>query len=155
MRNFMRTLRELRSDQRGTSILEFAFAVPIFAAAVVGIGDLGRGYSERFALQQAANRTLELAHLGSMKSNYDFLKAEAATAAGVTVSNVVLESWLECDGGAKKAFDATCADEEQIARYLTLTINSTFEPSFGSVGYPNAQADGKVPISATASLRVQ
>ena len=146
-------LLRLRDDERGTSLLELAFVAPIFAILLVGVADLGRGFSERFALQQAVNRTIEMAHMGSTQPNYDFLIAEAAAAAAVPVQNVTLVSWLECNG-TRKAFSESCADDEQIARYVTLTIRSTFAPSFGAAGYPGA-ANGRVPISATASFRVQ
>ena len=149
-----RRIRALASDVRGTSLVEFAAAAPVFALLVVGIGDISRGFSERLALQQAANRTLELAHLGTRDPNFDYLVPEAATAAGVPQSQVSLVSWLECNG-TRKAFDATCADEEEIARYITLRINSTFRPSFGSIAYPGALPDGRVPLVAEASLRVQ
>lgn len=149
-----RWIRALAADARGTSLVEFAAAAPVFALLVVGVGDISRGFSERLALQQAANRTLELAHLGTRDPDYSYLIQEAAAAADVPESQVGLSQWLECDG-TRKAFDATCDDDEQIARYITLTINSTFTPAFGSIAYPGALPDGRVPLVAEASLRVQ
>ena len=149
-----RWIRALAADARGTSLVEFAAAAPVFALLVVGIGDVSRGFSDRLALQQAANRTIELAHLGTRDPNYNYLVAEAASAAGVPASQVTLVSWLECDG-TRKEFDDTCDDDEQIARYITLTINSSFRPAFTSIVYPGARPDGTVPLVAQASLRVQ
>ncbi len=161
MRGTFSSIRKLVSDQRGTSLLEFAFAAPIFALMLVGIGDLARGFSERFALQQAANRTLEMAHLGTRQDNYEFLWAEAAEAAkdaGKEGATVTLDSWLDCvrDDGTKtkKAWGETCLDTEETARYVTLTLSSTFTPAFGTAGYLNVTS-GNVPISASASVRVQ
>jgi Flp pilus assembly protein TadG len=150
----------LYSNERGTSLIEFTLAVPIFAMLVVGIGDLARGFSEKYALQQAANRTIEMAHLGSTSDNYEYLRVEAAAAAasaGATGAAVTLNSWRECNGNPDdpKPWVGTCPDGEQTARYITLTIRSTFKPAFGSIGYPGANADGTVPITASASLRVQ
>ena len=154
-----KTLLTLRSDQRGTSIVELAAVAPIFALMVVGLGDLARGFSEKYALQQAVNRTVELAHQGSPNDNYDFLTteaAQAAAAAGATGATVTLTSWLECNGSTtKKAWTDTCADGQQIARYITLKIDSAFTPSFASLTYSGIGADGKVPITASASVRVQ
>ena len=154
-----KSLVTFRSDQRGTSIVELAAVAPIFALMVVGLGDLARGFSEKYALQQAVNRTMELAHQGSPDDDYDFLIAEAAAAAGVDPEDdVELETWLECDGQQstpKKAWTDRCDDGEQIARYITLTIESGFTPTFGSAGYLATNASGKVPITARASLRVQ
>jgi len=150
----LRYIKALAGDARGTSLVEFAAAAPVFALLVVGIGDISRGFSERLALQQAANRTLELAHLGTRDPDYNYLIPEAATAAGVPQSQVGLDSWLECNG-TRKAFDATCDEAEEMARYITLTINSTFRPAFSSIAYPDARPDGTVPLIAKASLRVQ
>jgi len=153
MLSIAQRLLKLRQDQRGTSLLELAIAAPVFAILLVGVADLGRGFSERYSLQQAVNRTIEMAHLGSTQPNYNFLIAEAATAANVPQANVTLAQWLECNG-TRKTFGETCADGQQIARHITLTEQSTFTPSFGAAGYPGA-TNGVVPISASASLRVQ
>ncbi len=147
----------LRSDERGTSLIEFAFTAPIFVLMLVGLGDVARGMSEKYALQQAVNRTIERAYLGTSDDNYEFLITQgqaAATAAGATAATVTLDRWIECDGTTKLWTD-TCTSGQQTARYLTLKINSTFKPMFTAVGYPNVQSDGKVPISVKASLRVQ
>jgi Flp pilus assembly protein TadG len=163
MRGTFSSIRKLVSDQRGTSLLEFAFVAPILAMMVVGVGDLARGFSERFALQQAVDRTLEMAHLGTRQDNYEFLRteaAQAATDAGKTGATVTLSTWLDCinASGVKTksaaAWTETCASTEETARYVSLTLSSTFTPSFGTAGYPGA-VNGSVPISASSSVRVQ
>ncbi len=146
-------LRRFWNDERGFSIVEFAAVAPFFGLLLVGVADLGRGYSERFALQQAANRTLELAHSGTRQNDYSFLEAEAEAAAG-TGSNATVTQWLECDGGAPKAFTATCTSSQQIARYVTLEISKQYNPMFTTAGYPK-EADGTIRLKARASLRVQ
>ncbi len=150
-------LRNFAGDQSGFSAVEFGFLAPVLLMFVVGIGDLGRGLSERHSLQQAANRTLELAHLGTTQADYSHLIREAASAAGVPEANVTLQQWLECNGDStnRLAFSASCPSGQQIARYVTLTIRSSFMPMFSSAGYPEVLADGSVRITAEASLRVQ
>lgn len=159
-RTFGHTIVKLLRDQRGTSLVELAFAAPILAMLVMGIGDLARGFSEKYVLQQVANRTIEMAHLGSTEDDYEYLKVEAAAAltdAGVTGATVTLKSWRECNGNKDNQlpWQGSCPNGEQTARYITLTIGSTFRPSFGSLTYAGANADGTVPISASVSLRVQ
>jgi Flp pilus assembly protein TadG len=149
-----RFFSRLAKQDRAIAAVELGIAAPVILLLFVGISDLSRGYSERFELQQAANRTLELAHLGTTTGNYNFLAAEAATAAGVPQSSVTLESWLECDGTRSANYTDTCGDGQQIARYITLTIRSRFQPTFG-MEFLGAEPDGTVPLTATASLRVQ
>ncbi len=150
-------LRDLAGDRRGFSAVEFAFLAPVLLLFVIGIGDLGRGLSERHALQQAANRTLELAHLGTRQADYSYLIPEAATAAGVPETDVTLRQWLECNGDSTSplAFGASCPSGQQISRYITLTIRSRFIPMFSNMGYLTVLPDGSVPLTAEASLRVQ
>lgn len=144
----------LRVDARGATIVEFAIAAPILGLFVVGIGDLARGMSERVALQQATHRAVELAHLGRIGPNYSFIVPEAATAAQVPQSDVSLEQWLECNG-TKMPFTSTCEPGQRMARYIKLTVNKKFWPLFRAAFYTSLSADGSVPFSANASLRVQ
>ena len=55
-----RLLPSLARDERGTSLIEFGFLAPFLALLAMGIIDLSRGLAERFAIQQAVNRSLEL-----------------------------------------------------------------------------------------------
>lgn len=148
-------LRALQRDERGLSLVEFAAIAPFLGVLTVAMADLGRGYAERFSLQQAVNRTLELAHQGTKLNDYSFLIAEAMSAADVPATSVTLTQWLECDGGTALAFTATCSGTQQTARYVKLTVVKSFKPLFTTRGYPNVQTDGTVQLSANASLRVQ
>jgi Flp pilus assembly protein TadG len=150
-------LQRLWYDERGVSLLEFTAMAPLLGLLIVGVADIGRGYTERFALQQAANRTLEMGHLGTRGDNYSFLTAQAQTAAG-TAATVTLSEWLECTAtnGTRqvKSIGSTCASGEEMGRYVTLEISKPFVPAFSSVGYPK-EADGTILLKARASLRVQ
>jgi Flp pilus assembly protein TadG len=150
-------LHSLRSDERGISLLEFAAIAPLLGLLIVAVADIGRGYTERFALQQAANRTLELAHSGTKKDDYSYLTTEAQAAAGADAT-VTLTQWLECTqaNGTRttKAIAGTCSTGEEMGRYVTLQITRPFVPVFTSAGYPK-EADGTIKLKARASLRVQ
>src|SRR5687767_3100721 len=93
---FLRLARRLAGDARGSSLVEFALAAPVLGLVVVGIADYGRGFSQRFALETAAHRTLERAAVGTTNTDYSFLRQEAATAAGVPIDDVTFDNWLEC-----------------------------------------------------------
>jgi Flp pilus assembly pilin Flp len=146
-----RCLTGLRRDQRGASVIEFALFAPILAVMVMGVSDLAMGYSKKLVLEQAAYRSLEKVAVGTVQSDYTFLKAEAATAAGVPVTSVTVDNWLECDRVRQASFTGSCASGQMTSRYVEVSISSTYSPRFnyGPLG------GSAVPISATAALRIQ
>jgi Flp pilus assembly protein TadG len=127
----------LARDERGTSLIEFGFLAPFLAVLAMGIIDLSRGLAERFALQQAVNRSLELvqarpavAAADATDLDYGFVKTEAATAAGVPESQVTLTRWLECDGVQQASVTGTCTGTADTARYLRVRIAKNFQGDF-------------------------
>lgn len=143
------------SDARGTSLIEFGVAAPILMIFLVGVTDLSRGYSEKYRLQQVVNRSLETAQIAGADNDYSYVKTEAAAAAGVPETAVTLTQFTECGGNATpKAWDDDCGGADT-ARFITLSIVKSYTPLFGTVGYPNAQADGTVLMTARATLRVR
>jgi Flp pilus assembly protein TadG len=154
MERALRTVfRRLGRDQRGTSIIEMGLAAPVLAVLLMGVVDLGRGLSERFTIQQAVNRSLEMiqakrpqAGADDSEVDYTYLKTEAATAAGVPATQVTLTKWLECDGTRKTNYDDSCADNQDTARYVQLQITKNF---VGSLYL------GTVPMAAKGVLRIQ
>ena len=161
-RRFTSLLGLLR-DERGVSIVELALFTPVVAMIVMGMADLGRGYSERHDLQQAVNRTLEMAQAKMVTADsdatdvsYEFLRTEAAAASGVPLSNVTLTRWRECDGAARP-WAGTCGSGEETARYIRIEVTAFFEPTFdlGPIAKGSAAVDGKIPMRARAAVRVQ
>lgn len=151
----------IAGDRRGVSAVEFGAIAPFLAFMLVGIADLARGYAHRFALQQAVNRTVEIAHMGTVEEDYSFLEPHAVEAAGVEDDQVSLTQWAICPDGSEVGFNEVCEDETAgtstppAARYIELEITDYFDPLFTSVGYPNVQDDGTVMMKAKTALRVQ
>ncbi len=146
-------LTSLARDERGTSLVEFGFFVPLMAVLAMGIIDLSRGLAERFALQQAVNRSLELvqarpavAAANATDLDYSYVKTEAASAAGVPEDNVTLTRWLECNGVEQDDPAGTCAAGTDTARYLRVRIVKNFQGDF----YYQT-----IPMTATGALRTQ
>jgi Flp pilus assembly protein TadG len=146
-------LPALARDERGTSLIEFGFLAPFLAVLAMGVIDLSRGLAERFAIQQAVARSLELvqarpavAGATATDLDYSYVKTEAATAAGVPESQVTLTRWLECDGVEKPNVTDTCGDGEDVARYLQIRIDKNFQGDFYYA---------TIPMSATGALRTQ
>lgn len=149
-------LRSLARDARGVSVVEFAFVAPIFAVFIIGTIDLARGFSAKLTLEEAAYRALEKVSVGTVQTDYTFVKTEAATAAGVPLANVTVDNWVECDGSRQALFTDTCTDTQQTARYVKVTVTNSYRPSFPyGKRLLGADASGNVAMSASESVRVQ
>ena len=148
----IRSFRRLARDDRGTSLIEFGMLAPFLAFLTMGVIDLSRGLADRFALQQAVNRSLELAQarpaVAGAKAtdvSYDFVKDEAVRAAG-TGSTVTLTRWLECNGVEQPSVTGTCPDGQDVARYLRIRIAKDFHGEFYY---------GTIHLHASGALRTQ
>jgi len=155
MRAIARLATRLSTQRHGTSTIELALLSPILAVVVAGSVDCARLISAKLALQQAAERTAELASSGSIASAaFTSLQAEAATAANVPSSSVTVSYWLECDATRQSAFDGTCTSGQQVGRYASIAITSSYTPTFSWLLHAIGQS-GSIPVTANASVRVQ
>ncbi len=165
MTAFRGRLAAFAPDERGASIVEFGLLFPILAIMVLGTIDVTRGIATRFALEQAAQRTIEIASLGNRTQlDYSFLRAEAAAAAGVPLTNVTLDQWLECRTAAgvstrQTSFAGNCPADQQSARYVEIRMYRDYMPSFAygpfASGFAGAQPNGSIRLWADAGVRVQ
>lgn len=143
-------LRNCLKEERGVSAIEFALLIPILSTLILGIIDFSTGLSQRFSLQQAVNRSLEMVQanrvpVGSSGTpNYDFLKAEVTSV--VPSASVTLEKWLECSGARQGDFDGSCQQNQDTARYLQLRATRVFRGKL----YLKP-----VTLVATSAVRVQ
>ena len=168
-RDLFPRLRALSSDERGTAIVELAMIAPVLALLTVGIVDLSRGVTRRMELSEAVHRTLEKAAAqnfkfsvkatGEVTMDYeaalidDVVEGAGGEAQGVTEDDVQILTWLECDGEEQAASVTICPIEETTARYLQIRVDSSFNPSFGTVVSPGT--DGTFPLWAEAAVRIQ
>ena len=120
----MKRLSSLLRDASGAVIIEFAMIAPLLAAMLIGLIDISNAYSSKLRLEQVAQRSIEKVMQNSFKvADAATLKTEAEAAAG-TGAIATVTFWLECDGAAE-AFDGECADGEQFARYVQVSIAKT------------------------------
>lgn len=154
----------LARDTRGTSLLEFGLFLPVLGLLVLGTMDLGRGLAVKFQLDQATQRTIELANLaGRPQADYNYLVPEAMAAAGVPANQVTLRHWVECrpaTGAIRTNLPVTtiCATGEQTARYITITIWKDYVPFFSSIpviGKIGTGANNAVRMTSDSGVRVQ
>jgi len=147
--------RYIRDDQRGTAAIEMALIAPVLATLLVGMVDIGRGYSIKLLLEQASQRAIEKVMNGQAdKTTAAALKTEAATVAGVPEENVTIDFWLECADVRQASYTSTCNSGVTYRRYLTVAIIKTFSPIFAT-RWAGANADGTYTISGKTGVRTQ
>lgn len=136
-------------DERGTSVIELSFIVPVLILLTCGASDLAFCYARGLVIQQAAARTAELALASGAPTDPTTavvtLQNEAATAAGMTVStttdttncqssqNPCVKYWLECDGVVQSAYTSTCTGSAIPARFASVTITDTYNWMFEQI----------------------
>jgi Flp pilus assembly protein TadG len=152
----MMQIRNIARDERATSTIELAMVMPFFAALIIGVVDLSRGFSTKLQLEQAAYRSIEkVQQYYTTESTYSTLQTEAATAAGVPTSNVTIDYWLECNGVRQTVYDSTCPSGQTYARWISVDIQNSFTPMFSSRAWPGANPDGTFTLHGKAALRTQ
>ena len=149
------SLSRLRKDKRGAAIIELGLAAPILATMLIGMVDLGRGYSMKLQLEQAAQRAIEKVMNGQAdRTSIAALKTEAATTASVDETAVTVDFWLECDGARQASYDTTCTGTAVSRRYLTVQITKAFSPMF-AVKWAGANSDGTYTVVGKTGVRTQ
>lgn len=143
-------------------MIEFALFAPILALMAVGISDMAMGYSTKLQVEQAVYRALEKVTIGTDRTDFDYLRAEAAAAdgdGGIQASDVTVDKWLECDGTRQADFNGACTPAQDTARYVTVTVNWRYIPYFDYSPWFDDDDDGQdengAPIVASASVRFQ
>lgn len=155
MRSLRAVIEGLRRDQRGAAVMELAIVAPVFATMLIGMVDIGRGYSMKLQLEQAAQRSIEKVMNGQAdKSTAAALKTEAATTAGVPETDVVVDFWLECDDARQASYDTTCSSGAVFRRYLTVQISKTFTPMFATK-WLGANSNGSFTVVGKTGVRTQ
>lgn len=170
-------MRKLLSNDSGAAIIELALIAPIFAMLAIGVIDMSNAYSRKLAIEQGAQRAIEKIMQTTEDNTVEgTLKTEAVCQVNgtkedgscktspITEADVTVDTKLECvdaDGTANPNADsdAMCADDQQTARYISVTIRDVYSPMFPMhfSGYRAATGDTPAgyPITATAGMRTQ
>lgn len=153
----IRFLHILKRDERGNALVEAAIVMPVLATLFAGATDMSQAYAKKIRIQQAAARSIELATAsGYNNPAFNTLQDDAATAAGVPSSSVVVDKWLECNGTRQSSFSGTCATGQFIARYVSINIAGQYRPFFATaLRYAHVSPDGNLALSGYAAVRVQ
>ncbi|HEX8622376.1 MAG TPA: TadE/TadG family type IV pilus assembly protein [Allosphingosinicella sp.] len=152
-------------DERGVSVIEMAFLVPILAFMLLGMVDLANGYTRKMAVENAVNRAMEKVAVLPVQDDYTFIKTEITTALpSVTAASITVDPYSMCDTTKNATFKTECgfrADgtAQEIQRYVRVKVAHRWTPTFnyGAFGHYlfKAGSDGKVPLNVETQLRVQ
>lgn len=142
-------------DTRGLAAVELALVVPVLAVFLIGMVDLGRGFSAKLQLEQASQRAIEKVMNGQADVTVaTALQTEAALVASVPISQVTVDYWLECDGVRQATYASSCSTGAAYRRYMSVAITKSFVPLF-STRFEGAKADGTYDVTGITSVRIQ
>lgn len=138
-----------RRDERGTTAVEFAIALPILALMMVGLADLGLAINEKMRLTSAVRAGAQSGY-GNAGNSAAIIQAvkdsSGLPAGGVTVTATTS---CACADGSSVACDGQCPSGE-VRTYLTVTATEAYSLL---IKYPGIS--GPTSLSATSVLRVQ
>ncbi len=153
MKNFA---ERILINTMGTSVVELALIFPIFLLIMAGFSDFASAFTVKLQTQQAAARTMELATTAGIEAvSLDRLRAEAASGAKVSVSNVTAEQWLECAGTKQPSFEGSCAPGEETARFVSVRISNDYRPKFGRILPQKVAPNGSITFTGYSNVRMQ
>ena len=124
-------IQRLLRDQSGVGFVELALAAPLLALMFLGMIDMSNVIATRVDLEQAAQRTTDLA-LAKRPPNGStaYLTAEAVAASGVPASDVTVTLTCECDGVVQSKFTDSCATGQVTKRFASVSIKKQVSTGF-------------------------
>ena len=149
----LKLLRTLTRDTRGAAIVEMAMVAPVLATMIIGVVDLSNAFGRKLKLEQAAQRGIEKIMNTSANDTVEAtLQSEAATQAGVPLSNVTVTYRLECNGAVTGG--GSCPAGQTSSQWISVDVVDKYTPLF-PIHLKGINSDGTYHIKATAGMRIQ
>ena len=158
-------IRRLRSDHRGTAILELALAAPVLAILIMGAADVGSAFSRKLALEQGAQRAVEkIMQTTELKNVRNTVAGEVSVQADVETGQVVVTFPRYCSARLMPdvarnadgfATGAACETTEKEAHYILVEVTDEYEPMFPALGMGTKLDNGKYRVGAKAGMRTK
>lgn len=142
----------LKGHDGGTSVVELGLMAPVLMLFITGVADLSGCIGDKYKIQKAADRAIQLAAVQDIKRDYTYLRQTAADYAGVPLENVRFEAWLQCDGTRQGSYTAVCPAGTEKKRFIKLTVTSSYSLHF-PISYLVGDS-GELPIVSTSSVRI-
>jgi TadE-like protein len=148
----------LRGCRSGAAGAEMALIAPVLAGLLFVGMDLGLAFSQKQALEQAAQRGIELALAPGTIGTGDFshLGPEVRAAYGRPVTSLTVDNWLECNGVRQQNWNSFCPAGQTFARFVAVEVQAEYVPqySFGGIISGSGRNGGFV-VTGDASVRLQ
>lgn len=123
--------RRLWRDSRGASAIELAMVLPVLLLIMLGMVDLSRGFAAKLEMEQAAQRTSDLAlSIRPRSGDLSYLYSEAMEASKQPRDQIKIETLLECGGDPQASFDGECASGKERARFVSVVIKQPYQTFF-------------------------
>ncbi len=158
-------LRRFFSDARGTAAIELALTAPMIAMAAVGAFDIVNGFALKLDMEQAAQRTTELALVlkpqGAESEDKQYLIDEVdASVDNPEDVTPDVDIFLTCNGERQDDFNESCAAGEAYARYVSVTVTSPYNTVFdynaiASVIGLRAAFPSQITVTGSSTVRIQ
>lgn len=151
----MRLLSRLAGARDGAAAMEMAVIMPVIAGMLLVAMDFSNAWSTRLALEQAAQRGIELAAARKgVATSYAYIRTETIAAWGRPFTAATVDNWLECGGVRQASLTVSCAGQQR-ARYISVSISADFQPSFNWGGVISGGRNGGFNLTGDATVRVQ
>ena len=127
LRAFRPLVRRLVGSRSGAAAVEFALIVPVVLAALTGIANYGLAMYNKMELVNAARAGAQLAILDRTDTSAIKDAVVASTNIGIATGDVTTdESYLCADGTPVSTSSDTCADNDPLQYYMTVSASQTY-----------------------------
>jgi Flp pilus assembly protein TadG len=151
--SWLRKLRQVLGNRRGSVAMEFGLLIPVLSTAVVGVTDLSLGFVRKMAVQDAAEAGAQYAALHGFSSSAISSAITGATNLSGVSATPAPSSSCGCASGtsiATATCGSTCASGQKAATYVTSSAQYTYTMILNYPGLSNP-----VTLSAATTIRIQ
>ena len=134
----IRALRSFRRNQRGTVVIETAFAAPVLALLGLGAFQVSQAVARQHELQSGADDAASMALAGWKDSSAQktALKSVLKATLNLTDAQVTITNKYRC--GTTTAYvdvKTACAAGTIVATYLRIALTDTYTPTWAKFGF--------------------
>lgn len=148
-------LTRLWRETRGNVSMELAVVVLVLVPLVLGAYDFGMGYREQLRLRSAARAGAQWAITNPTQEDEPSIRVAARADANDTTNSLTVDPisfTCQCPGitGTVSCITGTCAANAVPYKFVTVTVQGTYDPVFDYPGLPST-----IAMAERAKLRIR